>query len=42
MVVVIPHHMSHRRIVGDVLVGGENVGLAMDAAGWSKPTGARR
>jgi endonuclease YncB( thermonuclease family) len=41
-VTVVPHHLSYSRIVGDVLVGGENVGLAMDAAGWSKPAGARR
>jgi endonuclease YncB( thermonuclease family) len=41
-VVVIPHHMSRGRIVGDVLVGGLNVGQAMDRAGWSKPIGARR
>jgi endonuclease YncB( thermonuclease family) len=42
MVVVIPHHMSRGRIVGDVLVDGRDVGRAMDAAGWSKPVGARR
>jgi hypothetical protein len=41
-VVVIPHHLSHGRIVGDVLVGGANVGRAMDQAGWSKAAGARR
>jgi endonuclease YncB( thermonuclease family) len=40
--VVIPHHMSRGRIVGDVLAGGHNVGRAMDAAGWSKPVGARQ
>ena len=39
---VIPHHRSYDRIVGDVLACGENVGRAMDAAGWSKPEGARR
>lgn len=42
MVVVIPHHMSHGRVVGDVLVGGRDVGRAMDRAGWSKLWGARR
>jgi endonuclease YncB( thermonuclease family) len=41
-VTVVPHHMNHGRIVGDVLVGGANVGQAMDAAGWSKLWGARR
>ena len=39
---VIPHHSSRGRIVGDVYVGGRNVGRAMDQAGWSKPRGARR
>lgn len=39
---VVPHHRSYDRIVGDVLACGVNVGQAMDAAGWSKPTGARR
>jgi endonuclease YncB( thermonuclease family) len=38
-VVVIPHHHGRGRIVGDVLVGGRNVGQGMDAAGWSKPEG---
>ena len=33
---VLPRHRSHRRVVGDVLAGGVNVGAAMDAAGWSK------
>lgn len=33
---VLPHHPSHRRVVADVLAGGVNVGVAMDAAGWSK------
>lgn len=42
LVVVVPHHTSHGRVVGDVLVGGANVGVAMDSAGWSKPVGARR
>ncbi len=41
-VTVIPHHHSYDRIVGDVLCGGVNIGHAMDAAGWSKPVGARR
>jgi hypothetical protein len=36
-VVVIPHHMSRGRIVGDVLAGGRNVGRATDAVAWSKP-----
>lgn len=39
---LIPHHRSHDRIVGDVLCGTVNLGHAMDAAGWSKPHGARR
>jgi hypothetical protein len=29
----VPHHNSYRRVVADVLAGGENVGAAMDAAG---------
>jgi endonuclease YncB( thermonuclease family) len=41
-VTVVPHHMNRGRVVGDVLVGGRNVGQAMDNAGWSKPWGARR
>lgn len=41
-VTVIPHHHNHDRIVGDVMCGSVNVGQAMDAAGWSKPVGARR
>ncbi len=41
-VVLIPHHANRDRIVADVLLGGANVGRAMDAAGWSKPQGARR
>lgn len=39
---LLPHHRSHDRIVGDVLCAGTNLGHAMDAAGWSKPVGARR
>ena len=39
---LIPHHRSYDRIVGDVLCGGQNIGQAMHAAGWSKPAGARR
>ncbi len=39
---LIPRHRSHDRIVGDVLCTGRNIGQAMDAAGWSKPVGARR
>jgi endonuclease YncB( thermonuclease family) len=39
---LIPHHRSRDRIVGDVLCGGTNLGQAMDEAGWSKPVGARR
>jgi endonuclease YncB( thermonuclease family) len=41
-VMVIPHHLNRGRVVGDVFVDGENVGQAMDSAGWSKPWGARR
>jgi hypothetical protein len=40
--VIIPRHRSWGRIVADVLCQGEDVGRAMDAAGWSKPVGARR
>lgn len=40
--VLIPRHRSHDRIVGDVLCGARNIGREMDAAGWSKPVGARR
>lgn len=36
LLAVLPHHRSHRRVVADVLAGGVNVGVAMDAAGWSK------
>lgn len=39
---LIPRHRSHDRIVGDVLCERRNIGQAMDAAGWSKPVGARR
>lgn len=39
---LVPHHRSHDRIVGDVLCGSTNLGEAMDEAGWSKPVGARR
>ena len=39
---LIPRHRSHDRIVGDVLCADRNIGQAMDAAGWSKPVGARR
>jgi endonuclease YncB( thermonuclease family) len=31
-----PRHLSHDRVVADVLADGVNVGAAMDAAGWSK------
>lgn len=41
-VVLIPHHRSRDRVVADVLLRGVNVGAALDAAGWSKPVGARR
>jgi hypothetical protein len=41
-VVVIPHHLNRGQVVGDVLVGGVDVGRDMDAAGWSKAWGARR
>ncbi|HYF06709.1 MAG TPA: hypothetical protein VD970_03745 [Acetobacteraceae bacterium] len=40
--VLIPRHRSHDRIVGNVLCGDTDLGHAMDAAGWSKPEGARR
>lgn len=40
--VVIPRHRSGERVVADVLSGGVNVGLAMDAAGWSKEVCPRR
>lgn len=30
------------RLVADVICRGVDVGRAMDAAGWSKPVGARR
>lgn len=33
---VAPRHLSHDRVVADVLAGGVDVGAAMDAAGWSK------
>lgn len=39
---VVPHHDSHRRVVADVLVGGVNVGAAMDAAEWSKTACPKR
>lgn len=41
-VTVTPHHTSRGRIVGDVTVGGRNVGREMDARGYSKRSGARR
>lgn len=37
-----PHHLSHDRVVADVLVGGANVGQAMDVDGWSKAACPRR
>jgi hypothetical protein len=37
-----PHHMHRGRVVADVLVGGVNVGVAMDAEGWSKAVCPRR
>ncbi|MBR0671176.1 thermonuclease family protein [Neoroseomonas soli] len=40
--VLVPHHRSYDRIVADVICNGVDVGRAMDAAGWSKPVGARR
>jgi hypothetical protein len=40
--VLVPHHRSYDRIVADVICRGVDVGRAMDAAGWSKPVGARR
>jgi hypothetical protein len=30
------------RVVGDVYPLGQKIGREMDAAGWSKPSGARR
>ncbi len=42
VVQVVPHHRSYNRIVGDVIACGIEVGPAMDRAGWSKPSGARR
>lgn len=41
-VTLIPHHGNRGRIVADVMLRGLNVGVAMDRAGWSKPSGARR
>lgn len=41
-VALLPHHRSRGRTVADVVADGINVGRAMDAAGWSKPVGARR
>ncbi len=42
-VTVIPHHRDrYGRVVGDVVVGGRNIGRDMDAAGWSKARRARR
>lgn len=37
-----PHHMTRGRIAASVMCGGQDIGRAMDAAGWSKATGARR
>ena len=42
-VTVMPHHRDrYGRVVGDVYSRGQNVGRSMDAAGYSKPYGARR
>jgi endonuclease YncB( thermonuclease family) len=42
-VTVAPHHRDrYGRVVGDVYSRGHNVGRSMDAAGYSKPRGARR
>ncbi len=40
--VVRPHHGSFNRVVAEVTAGGQDIGLAMDAAGWSKPDCPRR
>lgn len=41
-VTVTPHHTNRGRIVGDVTLGGRNIGREMDARGYSKRSGARR
>lgn len=37
-----PRHNSWNRVVADVLVGKQNIGRRMDAAGWSKSQCPRR
>jgi len=39
---LVPHHRTRGRIAASVYCHGVDVGRAMDAAGWSKPVGARR
>lgn len=41
-ITVLPHHDHRDRVVADVLARGVNVGLSMDAAGWSKDVCPRR
>jgi len=41
-VILVPHHMNRGRVVADIILAGENIGVAMDREGWSKPNGARR
>lgn len=41
-VTMTPHHMTRGRIAATVECGGQDIGRAMDRAGWSKPIGARR
>jgi endonuclease YncB( thermonuclease family) len=40
--IVLPHHLSHERVVADVIARGVNVGLSMDAEGWSKDVCPRK
>ena len=39
---VLPRHRNRNRVVADVMAAGDNVGLAMDADGWSKAVCPRR
>lgn len=42
VLLVVPHHTSRDRVVADVLARGVNVGVGMDADGWSKDVCPRR
>jgi hypothetical protein len=42
MLAIVPHHRHRGRVVADVLVTRMNVGVTMDAEGWSKAACPKR